>query len=366
LEEIVICANSYLQYKSALYIATHNYQKRPITILIPGNPDLFKFFNLINEKSFHNALKLIYFEPFHPDPRRARASGLNKVVYVLSDIIRERRYLKEAFQKYLCGIEGCELYFLDRGPMQFSLAKKLSNRNRLVYISPYDTQVAPRQYAPTNINYLARLIIFKLTYGCGIALGKLPHRAEVFPHMSARFLEKEFRRVIDGEERDEMMKGFELSQFKVLDVSRYRVIYFFDDASDYSGSEDAFRKELACIFDTLRKYFPESAIAYKYHPGYRREGALTEIGDVLPDFIPAELLYDDNVKMYFGTCSAAMSNVEKGLVVSILDLISFKNSEIRERLKEILINMSRSEVLFPKSLDELEEILISLRSDERK
>ncbi len=130
MEKIVICANSYLQYKSTLYIIEQNYPKRPITILIPGNPDLFKFFTVINEKKFHNALNLVYFEPFHPNPKRVEATGLNKVYYVIVDIIRERRYLKDTYDKYVAGIEGCEIFILGRDATQFYLAKKLSKRNK--------------------------------------------------------------------------------------------------------------------------------------------------------------------------------------------------------------------------------------------
>ena len=361
MEEIVICADGYPRIKNALYIITHNYPKRPITIIIPGNPDLFKFFNLINEKLFHNDINLIYFEPFYPDPRRVKASGLNKIFHVLSDIIRERRYLKETFDEYLAGIEGRELFFLDRGFTQFSLVKKLGKRNRLVYISSYQTQVAPRQYTPTNIVDLAKLIILKLTYGRGIALGKSFHRKDRFPHMSDKFMEREFDRVIDGEERDEMLKDFRLSQFKIFDTGKYSIIYFFDDVGGYTADENTFRREFTEIFNILSKYFPESEIARKYHPGYRSDGTSIKTGDVLPDYIPAELLYDDNVKIYLGACSSAMANVEKGLVVSLLDLISFGNEQTREQLKEILLRTARSKILYPKSLDEFEEILINMK-----
>ncbi|MFH1624218.1 MAG: hypothetical protein ABID54_03570 [Pseudomonadota bacterium] len=368
MKEIVIFADAYPRIKNALYIATHNYPKRPITIVILGNPDLFKVFNAINEKLFHNALKLIYFELFHPDPRRAKASGLNKIFYVLSDIVRERRFLKETFDKYLAEVEGCEVFFFDRGFVQFSLMKRLSKRNRLVYISSYPTQVTPSQYTPTNIVDLARLIIFKLTYGRGIALGKLPH-IKGFPHMSDKFLEKEVDRVIDGEERDEIMKDFDISQFKIFDVGKYSVLYFPQSLleSDDIANKDTYRREMADIFSVISKYFPENEVACKYHPGYHEsEKTVVKTGDVLPDFIPAELVYNDNVKMYLGVFSSAIANVEKGLAVSLMYLISFKDDAIREQLKGILVRMSHSEILFPKSLDEFEEILIGLRSNERK
>ena len=48
---------------------------------------------------FHNAINLIYLEPYHP--RRVRTRGLNKIVHIFPDIVKERRYLKEVFDKYV-------------------------------------------------------------------------------------------------------------------------------------------------------------------------------------------------------------------------------------------------------------------------
>ena len=361
-KEVVIFADAYPRIKNALYVTTHYYHKCPITIVVAGSRDLLKLFKAVNEKLFNNEINLIYFDLFHPDPRRAEANGLNKIFYILPDIVRERRYLKEVFNKYLVQLEGCEVFFFSKGFTDFYVAKKLSKRNRLVYISSYPTQVTPSQYTPTNIVDLVRLIIFKLIYGRGIAMAKLPH-TKGFPHMSDKFLEKKVDRVIDGGERDETMKDFDLSQFEIFDVGNYSVIYFDDGliGSDFIKDKNTYRRELAEIFDILSKYFPENEIARKYHPGYLSDKTGIKIGDVLPDFVPGELLYNDSVKMYLGTFSSPIANVEKGLAVSLMDFISFKNDEIREQLKEILINMSHSEIVFPKSLDEFEEIVISIK-----
>src|SRR3990170_4805752 len=109
-KEIIISANSYLQYKNTLYLVTQGYRKYPITILTP-NHDLFRFFSVINEKVFNGEITLIYFDNFQPDPRRKTARDLSKIFYILRDIIRERRYLKDTFNKYLAGIAGCDFFF---------------------------------------------------------------------------------------------------------------------------------------------------------------------------------------------------------------------------------------------------------------
>ncbi len=91
----MFCAD-YGNIPSALYLATRNYQTRPVTLVIPGNHDLFQFFQAVNERVFQNTINLIYFESY--PARRVSAKGLNKVFHTSSDIVGERRYLKETWE----------------------------------------------------------------------------------------------------------------------------------------------------------------------------------------------------------------------------------------------------------------------------
>jgi len=161
----------------------------------------------------------------------------------------------------------------------------------------------------------------------------------------------------------------DLSRFKeIFDVGKYSVIYFHQDLlqEGYISNGDTFRRELAEIFNILSKYFPENRVARKYHPCYPGDKSMVTYGEVIEDFIPGEFLHNDNVKMYLSLFSCALANVERGLAVSIADLITFRDDETREQLKEMVIGMSRSEILFPKSLDEFEEILMKLCSVRKK
>ena len=360
MSEVVIFCENYTEIESTLYVAKHHCYDSLITIVIPGSHDLLKFFQVINEKVFHNEVILIYLEPYQA--RRAKARGINKIPHVIPDIIKERRYLGGIFNKYFAGLKGGEVFFFSRGSsvLKFYLLKELSKRNRVVYIShgpPYFSE-----YTPTNIVELARLIISKLTYGRDAAVAKLPY-IKGFLYMSDRFMKKEVDRVIDWAETNEMMKDFDLGQFKVFDAGDYSVIYFDGSLFERGLITDktTFSRELAKVFGVLGKYFPEKEIARKYHPGHDSDQTLIKVGDILPAFIPAEFLYNENVQMYLSTCSASIANVEKGLAVSIIDLISFRSDEIRNGLKEGLIQMSKSKILFPKSLDEFERIVIDVK-----
>jgi hypothetical protein len=359
MNRIVIFCENYGEIKRTLYLVTHNCRDCPISIVIPGNHDLFKFFQVINERVFNNTINLIYLERYLP--RRAEAKGINKIFHVLPDIIRERRYLGGIFDQYFAQLQGCEVFFSSRGfnCYSFYLIKKLCKRNRLVYISTIPPQVPPMQkYIPTNFTDLASLIILKLTYGWDITLGKFPH-LKGFAYVPDKFIKEKVGRVIDWKEMNEMMKNFDFSQFRIFDTDNYSIIYFDDGLIEggYVRDREVFRRELSEIFNILAKYFPEKEIARKYHPGYGSDKTLIKIGDVLSDFIPAELLYNDNVKMYLSAFSFSLANVEKGLAVSLADLITLKDEETKNQLRQILITMSKSKILFPKSLDEFERIV---------
>ena len=364
MRKLVIFCESYMVYTHVLHMAIQNYRDRPITVVIPGFPNLFRFFQIINDKVFHNAINLIYVEPYQP--QRAKVSGINKILYILPDIIRERRYLKDAFAQNFADCEGCEVFFFSPGfsGLNFYLLKKLSKRNRLVYVSLASLGPPWSKYTPANIVHLGNLIIWRLTYGREIILGQLPY-LKGFLYMPDWFIKKKVDRVIPPAEINEMMKGFDLSPFRVFDAGNYRVIYFDDDlvGAGFISDGDTFRRELTSIFNIVSKYFPEKEIALKYHPGHSGDETLAGFGETLPQFIPAELLYNDRVKMYLGIFSRSIANVERGLAVSLAELITFKSDESRDKLKEAsrLMPVSKSKILFPETLAEFEQILVDLK-----
>ena len=65
-----------------------------------------------------------------------------------------------------------------------------------------------------------------------------------------------------------------------------------------------------------------------------------------------------------GISTQALANVEKGVAVSLIDLIGFKNDIIGARLKKALIDWSRTEIRFPKSLDEFEKIIMDIKKSQ--
>ncbi|MFC2035012.1 hypothetical protein ACFLUJ_02690 [Chloroflexota bacterium] len=273
--------------------------------------------------------------------------------------------MSKVFNNNLAQLKDAEIIFFFRVLNQttYYFLRKLSKRNKLVHMYGEDYLTKVEEHVPVSIVDLTSLIILKSIYGRDIGMIKLPMYPKGAPYILDRFINNKVNKIIGIQERNEMMKDFDLSQFKVFDANNYSVIYFDDSLSESSfiADKNVLRKELTEIFNMLSKYFLEEEIARKYHPLHLKDKAMIKVGNILPDFIPAELLYNDNVKIYLSFFSGSLANIEKGLVVSLVDLVTFNNDRIKEQSKEILIQRSRSEILFPQSLDELERILINIQ-----
>lgn len=359
LKDSVIYCGGYPEVQLTLYLATHMSKDSSLTVIIPStHPDLLRFFQVINEKLFRGKIKLVCHDRY--PAKRANVKELKKLLYLIPDIVGERQYLKRFFHRYFAGLEGAEVYFTGRSWAEdrYYLVKKLSRKNRLVYAAAPNETYEIDDSIPTNIVDLVNLIILKLIYGRDIALGRIPFTK--FAVVPDSFIKKEVDRFISLEERERMLKSLDLSRFKeVFHSGKYSIIYFHDDLHQegYISDGDTFRKELAEIFNVVAKYFPEDQVARKYHPDYPGDKTMVAYGKALEDFIPGEFLYSDSVKIYLSLFSCALANVEKGLAVSIAELITFRDDKTRSQMKEMLIGMSRSPILFPKSLDEFEAII---------
>ena len=358
----VIISENYTSINTTLFLAEGREPDPPATIIIPANFELFKFLREINEKNFGNTLNLIYSEPYRSTMAGAR--GIRRLLHVPVDIVRERRHLKRNYAKYLAEIQGCEVYFFSRGfsGTRYYLLKKLARRNKLVYVSHTQPSVTPiSRHAPGNLAELVALVIMKLTYGRGIAMGKFfyPHG---LPFIPDRFMEREVDRAITWEEKEAMMKDFDVGRFRVFDAGKYEAIYFGHEmGSETVADLDGVEKVLTGVTEILLKHFPAERIAMKQHPLHREEKTMIKAGDVLASFIPAEFLRHQGVKVYLSPYSLSITNLTGGKAISLVELIPVVSQERREMLKELLVKQSRTEILFPETLEELDAMLVDAK-----
>lgn len=343
-----------------------NIDHSSIIIVIPGNRDLHKFFQVINEKTFQNTVKLLYFKPYTKS--FTDITSINRIFHIIPFVIRERRHLKSIFNRYFTDMQDYDVYFFSRGfsGIRFYLLKKLAKRNRVSFISHYPPRATliQRQTRKIFLDW-AWLGILKLIYGHEITLGELPDTKRII-YFDDSYMDKYVDTLINWEEKGEMLEGFNLSRYKVFDVGDYDVIYFGHRLGpDCISDRDKCENELENIFNVLLEYFPENKIARKYHPRHIDKDTLS-IGDVLPDYIPAEFLYSDKVKIYMSPWSLSLTNTSNGTAISLLELLPIINDERRKQLREALINTSHSNIFFPESLDELRSILSTVKRQTKR
>ena len=359
---IIILCESYASIAYVLYRLTNKKSDVPVTIFIPTLKDLHTLFQVINEKVFNNSLELIYYPGYAP--KWTEAKGIKKLLYILPDILGERRHLKQFYNRYFAGLENTDIMFPSPGysGAKIYVLKRLSKRNRLIFIDPGPPYMG--RYSPRSLRDIANLLIYKMTYGKDVQIGQFPSENpwdKGFPLIPDSFMKNSVDSTIDWSNRDKIMADFAWEKFAVFNTGNLKVIYFHQDmVGSYVPNRDTFSRELNSIFDVVLRHYPEKEIARKYHPGHELNKDVIEVGEEIPIYIPAELLYSEKLQIYLGISSNAITNVRGGQAISLINLISFKPEELRERFKERLIKKSRSEILFPSSLEELERIIVNI------
>jgi len=358
MKQTVIFCGAFPYIKYALTVAKLNYPGSKITIVVPHR--LLGFFNLINERVFNSEIHVVYME--HYQGRiQSNIKRLKKAVYLLPEIRNEGQYLKTFYNKHFSRFRGAEIYFFSRYYSQYPyyFLKRLSKANRLVFMAHEMWDVLEiEQYTPRDGMGLAMLAIMKLTFGWDITLARLPYSKGIAA-MPDSFIKNRVSRIIGREERDEMLKNFDWEQYKVFDNEKYSVLYFDSIPAKvgYIDDYNTHKQELTEVFDILYKYFPEDEIACKDYPLATGDVSSMGIANVVGRFIPAELFHSNEVRLYLSINSGAIANIENGLAVSIMDLITWKSEEAKKKLKEFFIKSSKSEILFPQSLEEFEDIV---------
>jgi len=386
--KVVIFAQSYGEIENCLYVVKENLKcKNSVTIVIPGLHDFYIFMQELNKHVFHNKINIIYFDfdkyrdrylELLKDYSALQVRKQNKVYIIkwvfqsIRSAIEERTYNRSLYKNYLSELKGSEIYFFTRFCVPYNLyvLKKLSKSNNLIYM--YITrkrtfQELDRGFGEglskvkyNNLRDILKLLRLKIVYGLDSKMIRII--INNVPYIPDNFMKKNVYKIISQEESNKLLENFDYNQFNIFNVHNYKIIYF-DQRYFYRDNlvdTKIIQKEINSIFNILSKYFTNEEIAIKYHPGDDTENNKIKIGTVLDNYIPAEYLYNDYVKIYLSFSSGSLGNVEKGLAVSLIDLVTYKTEEIREKVKKATLKKSYSNILFPKSLDDFERIVISV------
>lgn len=209
-----------------------------------------------------------------------------------------------------------------------------------------------------------RLLRLKLIYGHELSLICVIIANGTY--ISDLFMQNYVNDVIEQKESQKLIKSLNYNRFNIFNKYKYRLIYF---DQGYIGRDDVinsqlFKKRMKTIFKVIKKYFNNDEIGIKYHPGDNSAKNWHNVGMEIDRSIPAEYLYNKRVNIYLSFSSGSIGNIgkyknEKGVVVSLVDYIFNKNEARRTKTKKAILDKSYSKIMFPKSIQEFEKIVVN-------
>lgn len=130
-------------------------------------------------------------------------------------------------------------------------------------------------------------------------------------------------------------------------------------------------------FDSIRKLYKNLSelpikFVFKKHPSPQQNkqadlyySELLNYWDKpeeLPDYIPVELFCNNikkNVIAIFSVSLTTASQLQHLKAISMLELVDWSNESYKKEFKDYLIKESKNKIIFPKSFEELKEILLN-------
>lgn len=352
----LIFIESYGEIKQCLFITKKKLNAgNKVTIVISLNDDLYKFFTKLNNKVFNNKIELLFWD-FVRNKKCSGGFG-RRLLHHAKEIVREKGSLINFYKKYLLSIVNAEVYFFTRycNLYDYYFLNKLYKKNCLTLINTVDFREHISSFYPKSIRDVLRYYKLKFIYGFNISLIQLPHG--IYGYIPDGFIQRTVKREISVEEGERYLKNFSIDEFKVFNAQKFKIIYFDQPLVPRRVEEKEFKDKINKIFHIILKYFKESDLGIKHHPMWKSDRSFFTAGIEIEDFMPAEFLYNENVKVYISFSSGAIVRIEKGTVISIIDLVTFKDEREKRFIKERLIQRAYSKILFPQTMTEFENIL---------
>ena len=355
---MLILAQSYPHVKNVLYlIDRYISDTNNIKLLVFKNEQLYFFFKRINSEHFNKAVD-IYFIPGY-------SSKFNFILFRYN-IILEKISLISHFNKSCNNLSNQNIYFFSKSFTDYGyyFLKRLWKKNIIFHIKdPACDIYTIRDGHPKTIKDFIQLLYAKLLLGRHIVFGDTGRKNfQNFFKISEKFYGKIVRKTFLTKERNRIQSNFKFSKFSIKNYNDFKVLYFDKDVvKDRLCDDKIFQKEIEAIFGVITEFFSSDEIGKKYKPNrttdYNKNRL--KVGKIIPDYIPAELLYNNCVNIYFGITSIALANIKKGNIISLAYLITFNNPEMREGS----VNNQESrkiskKIYYPKTLNELRNLII--------
>ena len=351
-----IFCSSYTCVKTILYILEkYNwYQER--TLIISGTNDLYQFFSNIVNQYFNNT-KVIYI----PNNYNSNSSSFLIPYKIISSRIKNRILAKSINSNDKIS----DVFFSSKEYTSnaFYFLNKMVKKNTIIHVPDPGCDVYNMSdRKPDGLRERIKLIIIKLLYGRHLVCGFSGKEVNFpfFTKINENYCNENIDIKVSINERINMLKTFDLNKYYSLGNKTYKILYFDKDfVRDGLCEENQYQLEIEAIFNTLSEFVNSNAVGKKYKPAkssmHNKERI--KFGEIINDFYPAETLYHDDVEIYLGMTSHALANIEKGNIISVVRLITYKDSIKRERHIENQELRKKHFIYYPETLNEFASLL---------
>jgi hypothetical protein len=263
---------------------------------------------------------------------------------------------KIEYNKLFKDIKDAEIYFFNEScaVVSYSYIKKLSKNNKVFQYPSIPDKIKYEVDSKSLTSYFMRWIAKWM-----LGVETFIIRNKDFPYwmLDEKFYEN--MQVIEGYKADKKvlkkyMKNFEMIKDKTILIS------IEDSINAGTIPEKEFLEKADNLMDVLDDVAPNK-YAIKPHPRLNKlYGKMAECDDVIPSYIPFELILNHDWKAVIGIDSSALvssAKITNAKVISLIDAVSFKDEKIKKMFHDWLAKETNNSVMFPENVGDLKELL---------
>ena len=242
------------------------------------------------------------------------------------------------------------------------MLKRLKKNNDIIYVDSFPPERTRIEYIPINsLKEFAKYIKSVLTYGLGVGVLKNEANAGI-PCILDKFITKNTK-VINYDSFKNNWNSININITEKYNIN-LEVLYLDHElVSDDKNNNYLCTNDSSKVLDQILIEISTSSITnnigYKQHPGHKfRHYSSLKNFQLIDSYIPAEYLFNENIKFVISPWSFSLVNSSKYIKsISIIKLLPFKSEKHKNNLIKYLEISSNQRILFPNTSSELKNIL---------
>lgn len=344
-------ALDYRRIYSLLSIIEEKKDKETVVIATPS-----KEIEAFLKRCCRNEINILYMDTYHNIFSKKGIHGL----------FRKLLYNKKRFKELFHNVEGWEIYFFTTGSdvVTYSFIKKLSKKNKVFFYSKIHKTQFKFEY-PVEHSFRAWILRLGARILCDVETIVTNIGYCSMFQLHPKFFESNNIQIIPYTvENPDVLKKYAAK----LDILKgKKILIAISDLVTTNNfiEESEFTNKIDDVMDILDKIFPNSYVI-KPHPRENRlYGKMSNCKEIIPSYIPFEFLLTHPWKIVISIISTSLTSAVKetdATVISLIDLIEFKNKDRKEKIRNWLEKETKKKIKFPSNMMEFERLLKEVKN----